>query len=154
MKCTKCNDIFKNRHDLKYHVKRIHQSSVKVKFQTGRVAEVKKEVDGMFKCTCGKGFKIPWSLQKHAKGCDGESTESHEEEAEAELMDVNDSDMSELMNMDQGWHRVERVERRAGKIATRLARALLDSKPRARGPTRLARASGEQEIFCSTRDLE
>jgi uncharacterized C2H2 Zn-finger protein len=99
-KCTKCSDIFRNRHDLNNHVKSNHQSSVKVKFQTGRVVEVKKGADGTFKCTCGKRFKIPWSLQKHAKGCDNESTESHEEEAEVELMNISDSDASESMNVD------------------------------------------------------
>jgi uncharacterized C2H2 Zn-finger protein len=99
-KCTKCSDIFRSRHDLNNHVKSNHQSLVKVKFQTGRVAEVKKGADGTFKCTYGKGFKIPWSLQKHAKECDDESTESHEEEVEVELMNINDSDVSESMDMD------------------------------------------------------
>jgi hypothetical protein len=61
------------------------------------VAEVKKGADGTFKCTCGKGFRVPWSLQRHAKGCNGESAEPCEEEAEAELMD---SDVSELMDVD------------------------------------------------------
>jgi uncharacterized C2H2 Zn-finger protein len=98
--CVICNDIFRTRPDLKKHVRRKHQSMVKVKFQTGRVAEVKKGADGTFKCICGKGFKIPWSLQKHAKKCDDESIESHEEEAEVELMDINDSDASESMDVD------------------------------------------------------
>ena len=98
--CTVCNDIFRTRPDLNKHVRHKHQSMVKVKFQMGRVAEVKKGADGTFKCICGKGFKIPWSLQKHAKGCDGESTESHEEEAEVELMDINDSDASESIDVD------------------------------------------------------
>ena len=97
--CAICNDIFRTRSDLNNHVKCKHQSMVKVKFQTGRVAEIKKGADGTFKCTCGKGFKIPWSLQKHAKRCDNESTESHEEEIEVELMDINDSDESESMDM-------------------------------------------------------
>ena len=98
--CVVCNDIFRTHSDLNNHVKRKHQSVVKVKFQTGRVTEVKKGADGMFKCTCGKEFKIPWSLQRHAKGCDDESAESYEEEAEVELMDVNDSDMSESLDVD------------------------------------------------------
>ena len=57
--CTVCSDIFRTHPDLKNHVRHKHQSVVKVKFQMGRMAEVKKAVDGMFKCTCGKGFKIP-----------------------------------------------------------------------------------------------
>jgi uncharacterized C2H2 Zn-finger protein len=97
--CAVCDDIFRTRPDLNKHVRHKHQLVVKVKFQTGRVAEVKKGADGTFKCTCGKGFKIPWSLQKHAKRCDDESTESHEEEIEVELMDINDSDTSESMDM-------------------------------------------------------
>ena len=98
--CAVCNDIFRTRPDLNNHVRHKHQSVVKVKFQTGRVAEVKKGADGTFKCTCGKGFKFPWSLQKHVKECDDESTESHKEEAEVELMDINDSDASESIDMD------------------------------------------------------
>ena len=98
--CVICNDIFRTHLDLKKHVRHKHQSVVKVKFQTGRMAEVRKGMDGTFKCTCGKGFKIPWSLQKHAKGCNGELTESEKNEEERVLMDVDDSDALESMNID------------------------------------------------------
>src|SRR5271169_7082329 len=100
LKCTKCNHIFRNRHDLEYHVKRDHQSSVKVKFQNGSVTEVKRAEDNTFKCKCGKGFKLPNSLHRHAKGCNGELAESEEDEEERVLMDVDDSDASESMNID------------------------------------------------------
>jgi uncharacterized C2H2 Zn-finger protein len=98
--CITCDDIFRTHPDLKKHVRHKHQSVVKVKFQTGRVAEVKKGADGTFKCTCGKGFKIPWSLQKHAKECSNELTESKEDGMNAELMDVDDSDASESLIAD------------------------------------------------------
>ena len=98
--CVICNDIFRTRPDLNNHVRIKHQSVVKVKFQTGRVAEVKKGADGTFECTCGKRFKFPWSLQKHAKGCDDKSTESYEEEIEVELRDISDCDASESMDVD------------------------------------------------------
>jgi len=98
--CTICKDIFRNRPDLKNHVRRDHQSAVKVKFQNGGVTEVKRAEDNTFKCKCGKSFKLPDSLRRHAKECNNESTESHEEEVEVELMDISDSDASESMDVD------------------------------------------------------
>lgn len=61
-----------------YHVKRDHQSSVKVKFENGSVAEVKKEEDGTFICKCEKRFNLSVTLRKHAKTCRGESSESED----------------------------------------------------------------------------
>ena len=102
LKCIKCNDIFRTRHDLEYHVKRDHQSSVKVKFQNGDVTEVKRAEDNTFKCKCEKSFKLPDSLRRHAKRCNDELTEPEEdEEEEGALMDVlEDSDASESMDVD------------------------------------------------------
>jgi uncharacterized C2H2 Zn-finger protein len=100
--CTICKDIFRNRTDLKNHVRRDHQSAVKVKFQNGAVTEVKRAKDNTFKCKCGKSFKLPDSLRRHAKGCNGELTEPEEDEEEGALMDVlEDSDASESMNVDE-----------------------------------------------------
>lgn len=100
LKCIKCDDIFRNRHDLEYHVKRDHQSSVKVKFQNGTMTEVKRAEDNTFKCKCGKGFKLPNSLHRHAKGCNDELTEPEQNEREAGSMEIDDSDASESMNVD------------------------------------------------------
>jgi uncharacterized C2H2 Zn-finger protein len=100
LKCTKCNDIFRNRHDLNNHVKSDHQSSVKVKFQNGGVTEVKRAVDNTFKCKCGKSFKLANSLRRHAKECNDELAESAEDEEERVLMDVDDSDASESLITD------------------------------------------------------
>jgi hypothetical protein len=95
--CVTCNNIFRNRSELNYHVKRDHQSAVKVKFQHGGVAEVKRAEDNTFKCKCGKRLRLPDSLRRHAKGCNGELTEPEE----GALMDVlEDSDVSESMDMD------------------------------------------------------
>jgi uncharacterized C2H2 Zn-finger protein len=98
--CAVCKDIFRNRNDLKNHVKRDHQSSVKVKFQNGGVTEVKKREDGSFKCKCGKSFRVPGSLQRHAKRCNGELAELEQDEREAGSMEVDDSDASESMDVD------------------------------------------------------
>jgi uncharacterized C2H2 Zn-finger protein len=105
--CIICNDIFRSRYDLNNHVKRDHQSSVKVKLQNGGVTEVKKREDGTFKCKCGKSFKLPGSLQRHAKGCNGESAEPEQDEREVGSMEVDDSDASESMDVDD---RVVRVD--------------------------------------------
>src|SRR5947207_841146 len=98
LKCIKCNDIFRTRHDLEYHVKHDHQSLVKVKFQNGGVTEVKRAEDNTFKCKCGKSFKLPDSLRRHAKRCNDELMEPEENEGEDVLMD--DTDASESMDMD------------------------------------------------------
>lgn len=92
--CITCNDIFRSRSDLTYHVKRDHQSLVKVKFENGSVAEVKKGEDGMFKCKCEKRFKLPVTLQRHAKSCRGQLEEPGQAEGEAQLPD----DASESMD--------------------------------------------------------
>src|SRR5436305_8910222 len=62
LECTTCNDIFRSRYDMNNHVRREHQLSVKVKFQGGSATEVKRGADGMFKCECGKSFKLPSSV--------------------------------------------------------------------------------------------
>jgi len=100
--CTTCNDIFRSRNDLNNHVRRYHQSLVKVKFQNGSVTEVKKGEDGKFKCNCGKGFKLPWSLQRHAKDCNGEAMESDKDEEEDVQMLEGISDASETANHNRG----------------------------------------------------
>ena len=56
--CTICNIIFRNRTDLNFHVKHIHQSLIKIKFQNGDVVEVKRAEDNTFKCK-KKTFSIP-----------------------------------------------------------------------------------------------
>jgi uncharacterized C2H2 Zn-finger protein len=96
--CITCNDIFRSRPELNYHVRREHQSSVKIKYQNGVVAEVKRGEDNTFKCKCGKSVALPDSLQKHAKRCNDESMELEENEDEAMLMDVDDSSASESVN--------------------------------------------------------
>ena len=96
--CFICKDIFRNRNDMNNHVRRYHQSMVKVKFQNDDVVEVKRGADHKFKCTCEKSFELSWPLQRHAKGCN-KLTELEENEKEIELMNVDDSDASESMNM-------------------------------------------------------
>jgi len=99
--CITCNDIFRSRHDLNNHVRRAHQSSVKVKFQSGGVTEVIKAEDNTFKCKCGKSFKIPHSLRRHAKDCNDEAR-SHENEEEDVQMSEGCSDASENANYNEG----------------------------------------------------
>src|SRR5271169_4803414 len=99
--CIKCNNIFRSHHDLDNHVKRDHQSSVKVKFQSGAVTEVKKGEDDTFKCKCGKSFKVPGSLQRHAKDCNDEAMRSHEDEEEDVQMSEGISDASESAELNK-----------------------------------------------------
>jgi len=67
--CITCrpNDIFRSRSDLTYHVKRDHQSSVRVKFENGSVTDVTKGADGTFKCKCRKTFKRYEDMRKAAE---------------------------------------------------------------------------------------
>ena len=96
--CTVCTDIFRSRSDLNNHVRRHHQSVIKIKFQNDNMTEVKKRVNGGFECTCGKRFKLSWPLQRHAKRCNDELTVSEENE---EKTMSNNSDASEFMNVNE-----------------------------------------------------
>lgn len=98
--CITCNNIFRTRHELEYHVKRDHQSSVKVKFQNDDVVEIKRTQDNTFKCRCGKSFKLPDSLRRHTKGCNNKLMEQEEENGGIELMDIDDFDAPESSNRD------------------------------------------------------
>ena len=62
--------------------------------------EVKREEDNTFKCICGKSFKFPDSLRRHAKKCSSELVELEKGRREVELMNVDDSDVSEHMELD------------------------------------------------------
>jgi hypothetical protein len=64
------------------------------------VTEVKRAEDNTFKCKCGKIFKLPDSLRTHARICGDELIKQEEDEREAELMDVDDSDASESLKLD------------------------------------------------------
>src|SRR6266496_3482886 len=98
--CITCKDTFRSHYELNYHVKRYHQSSVKVKYENGHVTEVKKGDDGTFKCQCRKSYKTPTSLWKHMKSCRHESSE--QEHAHMEDVDMLEgvSDVSDMMDHD------------------------------------------------------
>jgi len=66
-----CEDVFAHRSALKDHVKRSHQESVKVTFTDGTIASIKRDQGGVFKCKCGRVFRLPGSARRHAKRCDG-----------------------------------------------------------------------------------
>ena len=101
--CITCDKIFRSRSDLTYHVKRDHQSLVKVKFENGSMTEVKKGEDDMFTCKCRKKFKLSVTLRKHAKGCRGESNEqeyTHMEDVDmlegvSDMVDYDDMSISD-----------------------------------------------------------
>jgi len=69
--CVICEDIFAHRSALKDRIKRVHQESVKVTFMDDTIVSVKRDCEGVFKCTCGRAFKLPGSLRRHAKTCNG-----------------------------------------------------------------------------------
>ena len=98
--CTKCNKIFRSHNRLDYHNRCDHQLSVKVKFHNGEVTEVTKDEEDLFKCKCGKGFKLPVSLQRHGKNCRGDLIAREDNEKEAIFMDVDDFDASESVSVD------------------------------------------------------
>ena len=101
LSCTVCNCFFQSRAALNNHVKRDHQSSVKVKFRNGKVAEIKRDADNMFNCSCGKIFKHPVSLHKHTKECNGELRSIDDESTNRDISsEETDSDGSELSESD------------------------------------------------------
>src|SRR5436305_14641830 len=83
--------MFRSRSNLTYHVKRDHQSSVKMKFENESVTEVTKEADETFKCKCEKTFKLSITLRRHAKSCNDELMKL---ESKTQLM----NDASKSMN--------------------------------------------------------
>src|SRR5436190_23966766 len=97
LSCTACNMPFRSRAALNNHVRCDHQKRVKVKYQNGNLVQVERGRDNAFKCGCGKVFKTPLSLQKHAKGCNGElvSLDDTLSNGEMLLSDEDDSDASE-----------------------------------------------------------
>lgn len=62
--------------------------------------EIKREKDNTFKCKCGKSFNYPDSVRKHVKGCNGKLIESEEDGNERWLTSIDDTDVSELMKVD------------------------------------------------------
>ena len=61
--------------------------------------EVKKAKNDTFKCKYEKSFKLPNSLRRHARTCKNKLIDLEQIERESELIDINDSDISELLNL-------------------------------------------------------
>lgn len=95
LSCKICGELFRKESLLKNHVRRDHQSLVKVKFRNGGMTEVKKRDDDMFKCNCGKSFTLPTSLQRHARDCNGDIVDGERIEGEDVSMKEGDSVASE-----------------------------------------------------------
>ena len=57
--------------------------------------EVKRGKNGTFKCGCGNGFKLPWSLKRRGKGCSGEAMRLRKGEEEDMQISGEGSDASE-----------------------------------------------------------
>ena len=97
--CVICEDIFAHRSALKDHIKRLHQESVKVTFTDGTIASIKRDHEGVFKCICGRVFRLPGSARRHAKGCDGADdttvTTAADEEGELGTMEERDEEGEE-----------------------------------------------------------
>jgi uncharacterized C2H2 Zn-finger protein len=101
LSCTSCHQLFRSRSALNNHVRRNHQSSVKVQFRNGNVAEIKRGNDNAFKCNCGKIFKLPISLQKHTKDCSEKVASCYGDLNDVDMLDEeDDSDVSESCESD------------------------------------------------------
>lgn len=92
--CRLCNELLRSRTLLNNHVRRVHQSTVKVRFQNGEVREIQKGRDGSFTCNCGKVFKHPISVRQHGKQCIGTELENNCE------LDNGTSGSEDLMSED------------------------------------------------------
>jgi hypothetical protein len=59
----------------------------------------------MFECKCGESFKVPDSLQRHAKSCKDESRNSIEEDTQMcegdsealETLDLNEEEVNDTL---------------------------------------------------------
>jgi hypothetical protein len=67
--CNACRQGFKSGSELKYHIKRDHQQSVKVTFAGASIINIERGNDGMFRCTCNRSFSEPNSIRRQAKCC-------------------------------------------------------------------------------------
>ena len=101
LSCTACNEIFRTRSALNNHVRSKHQLSVTVKFNNGSATEIQRGNNDAFNCGCGRSFKLPYSMQKHARLCSGESASAEdasvdehdaESEGESDASESNDDD--------------------------------------------------------------
>ena len=72
---------------------------IKIKFQNEDMIEIKRAKDNIFKCKYEKNFKLLNSLYKYIKKYNNKSIKSYKKKIKIELIDINDSDISELMNM-------------------------------------------------------
>lgn len=93
--CLSCNELFRNRALLNNHVRSVHQATVQVRFQNGKLKEIQRGRDGSFTCDCGKVFKHPISLRRHGKQCVGAELENDVHSAE------NTSLLEDSMNEDE-----------------------------------------------------
>jgi len=92
-----CIEIFRSLSKYKYHVKRVHQNMVTVKFSENIVKVISRDTDGKFKCFCDGVFLLPRSICDHAKSCSSDDdrtvvdmTESME--LSENMMDRNDGE--------------------------------------------------------------
>lgn len=91
--CSICKELFRTQSILKNHIKRVHQSTVKVKFVNDEVREITKVEDDGFKCICGKVFQHPRSILRHAKQCSGTTVDNN-----IELSDSISISMDSIMD--------------------------------------------------------
>ena len=71
MKCGQCMRTFERPSSLKDHVKHDHQSSIKLMFPSGSTMTIVRDVNGGFKCPCGRSYSSPRSIRRHVKDCRG-----------------------------------------------------------------------------------
>lgn len=89
---------------LKDHIKRVHQGSDMVTFIDGTTARIKRDQEGVFKCVCGRVFRLPVSSRHHAKRCDGEYdktvTTAVNDQGESRTMEEREEEREEEMGED------------------------------------------------------
>lgn len=100
LSCSVCKQLFRSTTALRNHVRRQHQTSVKVKYRNGLVREIRRGDDDAFKCGCGKTLKHPLSLHKHVKQCNDELTTPDEVIEQDMSPEENYSDASESAESD------------------------------------------------------
>jgi hypothetical protein len=68
-RCRLCSIVFDSRGKRNTHQRRVHQKAIMMSTTEAAVA-VERGNDGVFRCSCGKGYQSAQSMARHRRNCD------------------------------------------------------------------------------------